>query len=329
MITLIRFKRSIITAALVFLLAGATSVSADTLRLNVGLWPGERETELEPRFFLDDLIPEGRLNLPWANTNTNTIFPLGFQYFKPLGSGSLVVGLNYTRYAPEYGFNGIGLPGSALYNNSVSIVNLEDYSANDWDFDIGYQFQPVKGRLFLTPRIGVRWAFQDFNYNELTLGQTITVSLDSPYSANATGAYIGIGGQFYMINKLSLVFDYMTTSVMPSLTGDMSFERTVIGTGPTLSYNNAESGYEIDINRWRLGLRYDITSAIGLEFGLQEEVTRVSYPGYFDLPIVVGQGGSAVGLTVTEIVTDILFWDQTQETKKGLVYFAFSYDLNL
>lgn len=323
---MIRLKSKATLLFLCAFLAGSSAVSADTLRLNVGLWPGEREPELEQRMFLDDIVGGApRFNLPWTNTTTTTIWPLGLQYFRPMGQGTLVFGLNYTNYSPEYAFNGIYLNNL----NAVSIVNLEDYSSNDWDADIGYQFKLAGGKLLLTPRLGFRWNFQSFNYDELTIGNTIAISLDSPFDANARGTYFGLGGQFYLMSQISLVFDYMTTSVFPDMGGDMTFQRTVIGNN-FLTYNDATAGYEMEINRWKLGVKYDISKSMGIEVGLQEESTRVTYPGYFDLPIVVVGGNANIGnLIVDEIITDIIFWEQGQTTKKGLVYFAFNYDINL
>ena len=95
---------------LVLLLTALTvsTVSADQLRLNVGLWPGELDPELEGRLLLDDLVePTSRIDLAWSNKDTTTVYPLGLQYFKPMGPGQLVLTANYIRYAPEYSFNGI------------------------------------------------------------------------------------------------------------------------------------------------------------------------------------------------------------------------------
>ncbi|MCB1171823.1 MAG: hypothetical protein KDK25_15860, partial [Leptospiraceae bacterium] len=104
----------------------ATAASADTLRLNVGLWPGELDPELEGRLLLDDLVePTPRLDLSWNNKDTTTIYPLGLEYLKPMGAGKLVISGNYIRYSPEYSFTGITTSGA------VSLVTLKDFSTTD------------------------------------------------------------------------------------------------------------------------------------------------------------------------------------------------------
>tara|TARA_Y100001937_G_scaffold128230_4_gene203361 strand:- start:67426 stop:68385 length:960 start_codon:yes stop_codon:yes gene_type:complete len=318
--------KAITRARIVALLLAAMTVStasADQLRLNVGLWPGELDPELESRLLLDDIVePTARIDLPWSNKNTTTIYPLGLQYFKPMGSGQLVFTANYIRYAPEYSFNGISTSGS------IALVALEDFATTDWEFEAGYEIPLVGNKLFLTPRLGFRWHTQEFNYDELTIGTPSAISLDSPFSGNAQGSYIGLSGRFYLMPQIALYFDLMTTSIFPNFGGSMEFEQTVLQTDGVLRYDRAEAGYEVAFTRYTLGIQYDINKNMYIQVGVREEVQSTSYPGYFNLAIRTD--GSGVNSTINEIISDILFWDfQEQDQTKGFAFFAFSYGIDI
>lgn len=307
----------------IFLIVFSSAANADTLRLNVGLWPGELDPELEGRLLLDDVVePTPRLDLAWANKDTTTIYPLGLEYFKPMGAGQLVITGNYIRYAPEYSYTGITTTGS------VALVTLEDFATTDWELEAGYEIPLLGNKLFLTPRLGFRWHTQEFNYNELTLGSTTAFSLDSPFTGNARGSYIALKAQFMLLPNVSVFVDYMTTSIFPNFGGSMEFEQTVLESGGVLRYDRAEASYEVEFSRYTLGFQYDVTKQAHIQVGIREEVQKTSYPGYFNLAIRTDTG--AVSSTVNEIVSDILFWDlQQQDQTKGFAFFAFSYDINI
>lgn len=302
-----------------------TSYFADQLRLNIGFWPGNLDPELQPRFFNDDLIEGfgiGRLDLEWANKNTNTIYPLGFQYFKKAGKGNIVFGANWIYYAPEYKFNGI------YPFNAISIVTLKNFNINDIEADIGYQFQ--FGQIFLTPKIGGRWHNQFFKYNELTLGRAIGVSFGkNDFEANAFGTYFGVDFQFYLENNLSFVFEYLNTGFFPGFAGDMEFKTTTI-IDRTIKITNQSSSYDVKIQRIKIGLQFDIGKNNYIQFGLREETQIHSYPGYINLGFIIRPNQTDFGLdTFNEIITDIIFWEKQEEQKKGLLFFAFSFGLSI
>ncbi|MBI39169.1 MAG: hypothetical protein CMF59_06190 [Leptospiraceae bacterium] len=309
---------------LVLLLTALTvsTVSADQLRLNVGLWPGELDPELEGRLLLDDLVePTSRIDLAWSNKDTTTVYPLGLQYFKPMGPGQLVLTANYIRYAPEYSFNGIS-------TGSVALVTLEDFATTDWELEAGYEIPLVGNKLFITPRLGFRWHTQEFNYDELTIGSPSAISLDSPFSGNARGSYIAVGGRFYLMPQIALYVDFMTTSIFPNFGGSMEFEQTVLQTDGVLRYDRAESSYQVEFSRYTLGIQYDINKNAYIQIGIREEVQKTSYPGYYNLAIRTDSSG--VNSTVDEIISDIVFWDfQDQTQTKGFAYFAFSYGIDI
>lgn len=305
---------------------------ADKIRLNAGYWPGEMEPELEERMMLDDLVPQpGALNLSWTGKQTNTIWPLGLQYFKQLGNGTLIVGANYTRYMPDYKYTSIFLAGG--FGNSVKLASLDNYYSTDWDAELGYQFEVGKSGLFLTPKAGFRWHWTGFEYNAITLGASNGLTIgDNNFEANANGGFIGLGLQFYLQKNISIVGEYATTSIFPNFGGSMEYKTTelILGAIDVISLTNQTAGYEMKINRWMLGFQYDHTADLHFQVGLRQEEQVHSYPGFFGLNFsIMGNNLSSARPTATEIISDMVFWESEKTQKKGLFFFAVSYDINL
>lgn len=311
----------------------ATPLLADKIRLNVGFWPGELEPELENRLFKDDLIAGtsfGRFDLPWTGKDTYTLYPLGAQYIiENLGPGDLLLGGNYIRYAPEYKYNGFGA------GPSISIVELRNFINSDWEAEAGYRIGLLDKKLAVTPKFGGRWHFQEYDYNETTIGSgTLALSVgDNQFRGNAKGTYLGAGIQYYVTSEFSVFADYiMTSPIGGNVSGAMTDKRTVlgfVGSAPYLALDNASAGYQLSITRWTLGAQYDITPVLHVQGGVREETARSKYPGYFNIPILVTSAGPAPALSVGEIVTDILFWEAEEIQTKGFVFLGVSYDIDL
>ncbi|MFN3604787.1 MAG: hypothetical protein ACK4UJ_08765 [Leptonema sp. (in: bacteria)] len=314
---------------LIYLSLIAIGLHSNELRLNIGFWPGELDPELQPRFFLDDLVEGGgvgRINLDWANKTTYTIYPLGIQYLVPVKNNKLVFAANFIGFFPDYKFNGIYLSPLA-----VSIVELKKFGINDIEGEIGYQIQA--NQVVLTPKIGSRFHKQTFEYNELTIGEIIGFSFgDNLFDAHALGTYMGVDLAIKLQNNLSLVGEYLNTAFFPGFSGSMEFKTSTIalaGNFFALAITNQSSSYDVKIERLKLGLLYDVDKTKHIEFGIRTETQKHSYPGYFNVPIIItSTGGANLALdTVFEIITDYIFWRQEQDQKKGLLYFAFRYDI--
>ncbi len=320
-----KFRKKILSFSLILF---SFALHSNELRLNLGLWLGELEPELQPRFFYDDLIEGrgiGRLNLEWTNKTTYTLYPLGIQYLIPAMGNRLVFGANFIGFYPEYKYNGISF--NPIY---VSIVELKNFGINDIEGEIGYQAS--SGSVIFTPKIGSRFHRQTFEYNELTIGELIGFSFgDNQFKANALGTYFGIDLQFRLQNNLSLVGEYLNTAFFPGFSGNMEYKNSSIYLGDNsfkLSITNQSSSYEVKIERFKVGMLYDINATNHIEFGIRTEIQKHSYPGYFNLPVVISNTGANIALdTLFEIITDYIFWQQEQEQKKGLLYFAFRFDL--
>ncbi|MBW7858386.1 MAG: hypothetical protein H3C43_08865, partial [Leptonema sp. (in: Bacteria)] len=284
----------------------------------------------QDRFLLDDLVGlPTMLDMEWTNTQTNTIWPLGLQYFKPISSGNLVIGANYTRYMPDYKYNSLSIP-----VGSVRIASLKDFSSTDWDADLGYQFEIGKSGFFLTPKAGFRWHFTSYELDALTIGTTIGKTIgDNNFEANARGVYAGLGLQYYLQKQVSLIGEYATTSFFPNFGGSMEFKTTEVWLGngfSALSITNQTSSYEMKIERWMIGAQYDYNDKLHFQAGFRQEQQKHSYPGFFGMNFsIAGSGANMVDLDVWEIITDKIFWESEKTQTKGLFFFAVSYDINM
>lgn len=305
-----------------------------TLRLNVGYWPGDLEPELEDRYFKDDLILGagiGRLNNEWSNKHTNTIYPLGVQFFMPAGPGRVMLGGNYIRYQPEYQYTGFGL----FY---LSDVKLGGYKTTDWEGEAGYEYPVIPKQLIITPKVGFREHFKEFTYDELSIGADplVSISDSSFFSASARGMYVGLQLQFYVMPELSILTDFTFTPGLPGWDGSMTQERNVYGVPSGLgsafvSIERGEAGYQIDILRYSFAVQYDVTQDLSFQVGVRQEQLTQSYPDYFAIPIILStvSAPAVASNAVLELLTDRIFYDAEETQVKGLVFIALSYDVDL
>lgn len=309
------------------LLLASVPLLADTVSVNVGYWPGELDPEMEQRLFLDDLIAPsgtgiglGRLDLEWSNKTTNTIYPLGLEYKKRIGSGDLVLRGNYSQYNPEYKFNGIS-------TGSVTIASLQEYNISDYDYEAGYRFHLAGDKLLVTPKLGYRIYNKSFMLDELTLGSgTLGTNIDSSFEASTSGLYTGLDLEYRLNGEFSLIGSYILSSNAWSGTAtQQKTSATISGSTVIGTYESATSGYTLSIDQWMVGLQYRLDKSWRFQFGLREEKLTQSYPGYYNLVITT----AGLSASTSEIISDYVFYGQEIAQTKGLVFFAASYDIEL
>ena len=315
---------------LVFLMA-APLAAEQKVRINVGWWGGPLRSELENRFLLDDMI-EGdeldRYNLPWIGRETSTIYPAGLEYIGRFGPGKLILGGNYVRNSPQYKYAGL------TNDPTLSLVRLLNYRTTTYEGGLGYELEITPRLLHITPRVGFRQHFQQFNYLELTVGgDDFLASIDSPFYSSARSAYGGLGIQYFLTEQVSVVLEGLySPPVFSTWGGNMQHERTRVGTrddATYITYDRAESAYEIQINRGSFALQYDLSDEIHLRTGYREEVQAARYPGYYNLPLILRDGVFDFDGVVKEFITDFVFFDSEQTTRKGFAFFEISLDVNL
>ncbi len=326
------FRRRVVLYATGLLLMGAgPSVFAEQkLRLNAGWWGGPLRSELENRFLLDDMV-EGdqldRINLPWIGRETSTIYPLGLEYIGRVGPGKVLLGGNYVRNSPDYKYAGL------TNDPTLSLVRLYNYETTDYEGSLGYELEITPRLLHITPRVGFRQHFQEFNFTELTVGRDdFVAAIDSPFYSSARSAYGGLGIQYFLTEQVSVVLEGLySPPVFATWGGNMQHERTRVGTRDNetfITYDRAESAYEITIHRGSFAVQYDLSDEIHFRTGYREEVQAARYPGYYNLPLIIRNNTIDFEGVVKEFITDYAFFDAEQTTRKGYAFFEISLDVN-
>jgi hypothetical protein len=308
----------------------APGLSAQEMRLTFGYWPGVLRNELENRFRQDDgLLGEtpDRMNLEWVGKETEAS-PLGLHFLLPMGPGKLMFGGNFISNRPDYKY------ASLTSQPSLSLVMLEDFSSTSYEGEIGFEFEVTPFLLYITPRVGMRQHFQEFNYRELTIGEdSFMVALDSPWYSQARSAYGGLSIQYFLSETVSLLLDGThSPPMLSSWGGHMDHERIVAGrfnNQTRLTFDRAEAGYEISISRGMFGLQFDASDEIHFKTGYREELQRVRYPGYYNLPLIVQGDNIDFKGTVLEFMTDYVIYNTVQTTRKGFMFFEVSLDIHL
>lgn len=316
-------------------LAGILGVSGlqaeQKLRINAGWWGGPLRSELENRFWLDDIV-EGdqvdRVNLPWIGRETSTIYPLGLEYLARVGPGKLIIGGNYVENSPDYKYAGL------TNDPTLSLVRLYNYETVDYEGGLGYELEITPRLLHITPRVGFRQHFQEFSYTELTVGgDDFLVSLDSPFYSSARSAYGGLGIQYFLSERTSILLEGLySPPIFAAWGGNMTHERIRVGRlddETHITYDRAESAYEIVINRGSIGMQYDLSDEIHFRAGYREEVQFARYPGYYNLPLIVRDNTIDFDGVVKEFITDYIVFDSVQSTRKGFAFFEISLDVNI
>ena len=323
------------TLAFLLIISGpaAGALSADTLRINLGFWPGERDPGLEQHLFYDDLLYNtglGRFDLPWKGKDTSTIYPIGLQFIRPAGNGSIVAGINYTRYLPDYSFLGL-YPGSGVF----SMVDLLDYKATDIEAEVGYEFN-VGSQFKVKPKFGGRSHAESYTYNELTLGEgTYIVTLNGgPFESSAQGAYMGVDANFALTPQLSIIGEYaMSAPLFGTLLGSHSGERITAGViGGSIGYYeylSEESSYKINFSRFMLGMEYKLNEKFRINAGVRSEEIKESYPEFysFSYTILAGNNRGSITLPIVEYFTDAMFYGTPHPTTKGVFFVGMSMDI--
>lgn len=311
---------------------GLAAEDTDTLRIQAGGWAGLREPELETRFLLDDLIgTTERINLPWRGGFTVTGYPLGFAYLRKAGPGRLVLEGNYIDYSPEYSYASFD-PDA----DSIGLIRLQEFEQTEYEGLLGYEIPLAANKLYVTPLVGARQHFKEFNYDEFTIGDdTYVKSMFSPFEASGRFTVQGLRGRFEAHPKLSLIGEYLYSSIS-DLGGSMYHDRFLWGVNDGnlfLTYETASAGYEVEMHHTMLGVETPVTKDLKLRVGVRNETQTVRYPGYYSLAFVVlddrpGGDTGFVDVDTEEFITDYIFYSLPLRSTKGSVWAAISYDLN-
>lgn len=303
------------------------------LGIQIKFWTGIEsdfyQTDLEQRFFLDDIIQgqndtviPGRIDLPFMNSDQFAL-PVQLQ-FTPASLPQ--IRLEGTYYGVEAGlfqhaFSDLPAP------TRVHLIELSNYHRNSYSGGIAYAFtgfyqdNPISSLLI---RVGYTRESQYFNYKPIVFSATgISVSpLENFWDAAARGYYVGGEFTFPLGDKWSVSARYDRSD---SITGDMDHERLEISPDPAGYLFNMEkvtANYKIKRELRLLGFNYHITPDFKFSIGYQLVTNNVSYPDYFSYSISTVTAGIQFS-PVGEMLSDRIIYGTVMQEKIGNGYFAF------
>lgn len=320
-----------------------------TIKLNsnsiikVGYVTGKFHPTMEQRIFIDDLIQNEqivRFNSNWKkrNPSLNKLY-FEIQYlstFPKLKEGNHLIfrgsffGLDPFLYQ-IYKYNGI----SFLPSPTFSFVELKKVRENSYlDGDIGYRIK--FNNFFFTTKFGSHFNVERFKYKETKIGKELSLNFNSNLGNNEFFAfssvyYLGIDFEVPFGNNFSFLGEYRDSDIPNSqVKGKMEFKTSFFSyleNTPSIVITNQTSFYNIKIERFKIGILYNIDKIKHIEFGIRKETERHSYPGYFQTFLFISNKELFFGFDpISEILTDYIFWKQELKQTKELFYIAFRYD---
>ena len=306
--------------------------SSNGLVLKGGLFGlgGSFKSELEDKLFITDIIGTntgGRLNTSWDSTNKLYLLnPLGFDYYKSMGSGSLLLGLemrglpfnNLLGFQNNYDYYSIG----AFSNNNglggLGIMSMTHKFSNQ-DFRVGYQL--TFGQFSVTPMFLLRRFQSSYEGNGLFTNPGV-----EKYKLNST-TYSGFLGAdlLYKFNAQSSVF--FNIAFQSPILGDIMADgnRSYYFVGPNygvFSLGNGSAQAQIGGNRYQIGYQHNFNEKLFLQVGYHTETLSVKYKGYSDLRISNTTNNDAWGF----IIRNVIYGNSTNTEIKSL-YLTINYKI--
>lgn len=337
-------KLILIGIAMIFSISilGNESSSGGTqsgLVIKGGLWGligAKEKTELEDKYFTDDLLSGfnfGQLNTAWNRANNIYLLnPIGLDYYiSGIGPGSLLLGgefrgipgLAFTGYNAKYDFISVNGGGIGLHNADLAFKNL--------DLNVGYQL--AFGQFLVTPKFQFRNFATNLSESALYLGNNSVGFRDTSHNHNTWSGFIGVN-LLYKINEASSVyFEFaMDSPILGQIRSSGDFNKLSVFAG-----NNFVAGsttlvksatQEIRGTVIDLGYQHSF-GALGLRVGYRGEELRTTYPSYTDVPVsfVSNNGNNNVSVDIEETILNSIFYKNSTSTLLQNIYLAVSYKL--
>lgn len=329
-------KKILISFLIIFLpmilsAQNAAGGSTNGLVLKGGIFGigGSFKSSLEDKLFITDIIG-GRLNTSWNSSNKLYLLnPLGFDYYKSMGSGSLLLGLemrglpfnNLLGFQNNYDYYSIGAFSNNNNNGALGIMQMTHKFSNQ-DFRIGYQL--AFGQFSVTPMFLLRRFASSYEGNGLFTNPGV-----EKYKLNST-TYSGFLGAdlLYKFNANSSVF--FNIAFQSPILGDIMADgnRSYYFVGPNygvFSLGNGSAQAQIGGNRYQIGYQHNFSEQLFLQVGYHTETLSVKYKGYSDLRVIgtnAGVGVDAWGF----IIRNVIYGNSTNTEIKS-IYLTINYKI--
>ncbi len=261
--------------------------------------------------------------------------PIGIEYYKPMGPGSLFLGFdlrgipfapNLTGFNPKYDYitvdRGLGL---GFHSTEVKFRN--------YDYSVGYQIALLNNKFLLTPKFLLRDFANEMKESSFYFYPNSAGIGNRESKAPMFGSFIGLN-TIYNFNDISSVFlDLTFTSPiqlpMPKLgqlfDNNLTYTRQVLSPGAAYIVLDGRGTAVLTGNRTLFGYQHKFGN-LGIQFGYHQETLVTKYENQFELPI--GLSGNGAGFAIDEFVINKFFtYNQDSKTEIKGLYFAFNYKI--
>ncbi|MBK8399323.1 MAG: hypothetical protein IPL26_29285 [Leptospiraceae bacterium] len=308
--------------------------SQSGLVIKGGLWGlgGKATTELENRYFTDDLLSGfgfGQYNTAWSSPNRFYLLnPIGIDYYKTgIGPGSLLFGaemrgfpgLGFTGYTPQYDFISVSRGTVGIHTADLKLKNL--------DLNLGYQM--AFGNFLVTPKFQLRNFSTDLKESATYLSGGSFGIRESYYRNNTWAGFIGVNLLFNINEASSVYFEFaMDSPILGQIYSTGDFNKTSFTVGNTTSGSTTllkKSYQEIRGTVIDLGYQHSF-GALGLRIGYRSEELKTIYPAYTDVPVTFNSNGN-LGIGVDETILNSIFYGNTATTTLQSLYITATYKL--
>lgn len=296
----------------------------DGFLLKGGLWGlgGSFHTELEDKYFIDDLVFGSHLNLGWnEGSQFYLLNPIGIEYYMGgVGPGSLLFGLDFrgfpsidlTGFNEKYDYISISSGALGIHNADLDFKNI--------DFVFGYQM--AFNQFLITPKFSLRNFRSDFSQSGVYLGENYGLYRQSEIKSSTWVSYLGATFEF-VINQMSTVYmELGFTSPILGQFGDfiplnsLSYNDLFLYNGGGGVSIITDGKQEITGTLFDLGYQHSFGGGLGLRAGYRTELLKTSYPGYTHVMYPIG---------VSEIITDMAFYQSDDTTEFKSLYVMVTY----
>lgn len=319
-----------------------SSGASKGLVLKGGLWGlgNSFKTQYEPIRFTDSLLAGfgfGELNDTWSK-KSNDIYllnPIGFDFYLPLGPGSLQLGIEARGLPFATGLFGFNPKYEYISFSPWGFIGLHnaDVKFRNYDYTIGYQF--AVSQLLITPKFLIRDFANEYKDSSFYFGNNFFGIGRMNYKSPGYASFMGVN-LLFNINAASGIFlDMIFTSPiqlpMPQIgdmfASEMKYTHLFLTNGAVRYTFRGRGTQVITGQRFLLGYQHKFGS-LALQIGYHSETLNSRYDGHFELPITIVQGRNWFGIDVDEIIINrFVTYDQQNKTELKSLYLTLLYNL--
>jgi hypothetical protein len=337
---------------LVACITSSTSLAAQSLEIDLGLWAGDYTSDYLDRLNEDVAVavgtgePSGGQLALGTSRATSIAAPFALRYVHNVGFADVYAGFNRTFYkingapeSPTFAFT----PGSTLFASGAN--KIEEAKLATREVEIGARIPVVADVVWLSPHVGQRTVSHSFSpfasYSAFGASGTTSLlgsgNLRRLVETDVSGLTYGLGGKIGIsegaqTGRLALIFD---ASLMPETrqsglsTTSQSVDFLTARSGSTSATSFVyglsleRSDFTLSAASLMLGFETQADEMVIWSFGYRRDTYTVAYPGYTTLFAFATTGAASASsvLPLGDFVSDYVTYSQKRRFVVGSAFF--------